>query len=130
MIIIPESKIQQEIVTDFNNNYCLKRHSPGLIIYSIPNGIPIPLQPKERARALDLLKKTGSLNGASDLIIQGVNGRVINVEVKSGTKQSPDQVKFQERVECLGGVYLLVYSLLDFQLKIEPYLKWLKNENN
>ena len=76
MIIIPEQKIQQECYNYFNNTYCLKHHSPRLLIHSVPNGIPIPISPKERARALDLLHKTRMVNGISDLIIHGVNGPV------------------------------------------------------
>jgi hypothetical protein len=129
MTIIPESKIQQEIVIYINNNFCLTKHEPRFIVYSVPNGIPIPIPPKERARALDLLHKTGMLNGVSDLIIQGINGRILNVEVKAETDQSPDQVKFQKRVEKLGGYYILVYSLDDFKRKFEQHIKWLKNEN-
>jgi hypothetical protein len=129
MTIIPESKIQQEIVIYVNNNYCLTKHEPQLIIYSVPNGIPIPMPPKERARALDLLHKTGMLNGVSDLIIQGVNGRILNIEVKAETNQSEAQIAFQKRVEKLGGYYILVYSLDDFKRKFEQHIKWLKNEN-
>lgn len=129
MNIIPESKIQQEIVIYFNNNYCLKHHKPQLIIYSVPNGIPVPIPINVRTRALGLLHKTGMLNGVSDLIIQGVNGRILNVEVKAETKQSPDQIKFQERVELLKGKYIVVYSLPDFQLKIKEHIKWLYYEN-
>lgn len=129
MTIIPESKIQQDIVIYFNNKYCLLKHNPRFLIYSVPNGIPIPIPPKERARALDLLHKTGMLNGVSDLIIQGVNGRILNVEVKAETDQSTDQIKFQKRVEQLNGRYILVYSLDDFKNKIQQHIKWLKNEN-
>lgn len=129
MTIIPESKIQQEIVNYFNNNYCLLKHEPRFLIYSVPNGIPIPIPQKARARALDLLHKTGMLNGVSDLIIQAVNGRILNVEVKAETKQSEDQEKFQKRVEQLNGRYILVYSLDDFKNKIQQHLNWLKNEN-
>lgn len=128
MRIIPESKIQQEIVMHFINEYCRPKHIPSLLIYSIPNGIPIPIPQKERSRALDLLKKIGSLNGASDLIIQGVNGRIVNVEVKAKTDQSNDQIVFQKKVEALGGVYILVYSLDDFKEKIQPHLQWLQNK--
>lgn len=128
MTIIPESKIQQEIVIYVNNNYCLIKHEPQLIIYSVPNGIPIPIPPKERARALDLLHKTGMLNGVSDLIIQGPNGRILNVEVKAETDQSEAQIKFQKRVEKLGGNYIVVRSLLDFQNQFKTKLLWLLNK--
>lgn len=126
MKIIPESKIQQEIVTYFNNTYCLKHHSPSLIIFSVPNGIPIPLPSNERARALDLLHKTGMKNGISDLIIQGMYGRIVNVEVKTETGiQSQAQKDMQSKVESLEGRYILVRSLPDFQQKIYKHIDWL-----
>lgn len=126
MIITPESKIQQECYIWFNNNFCLQKHEPRLIIHSVPNGIPIPIPPQERARALDLLHKTGMLNGVSDLMIHGVAGRCIWAECKtlSGV-QSEDQIKIEKRVKELGGVYLLFRSLDEFQTKINPYLDWL-----
>ena len=127
-IIKPESKIQQEIVIEVNNKYCLKHHNPQLIIYSIPNGITIPIPPKERARALDLLHKTGMLNGTSDLILQGANGRILNIEVKAETKQSPAQIDFQNKVENLGGRYILVYSKDDALIKINKNINWLLNK--
>jgi hypothetical protein len=130
MTIIPESKIQQEIFNYFNNTYCLKHHKPSLIIYSVPNGIPIPMPPKERARALDLLHKTGMVNGVSDLIIQGVNGKTLNVEVKTETGfQSTAQIEFQKKIEALGGVYIVVRSLTDFiaQLQKNNYIFALTN---
>ena len=119
--IIPESKIQQEIVTWFNNTYCLKHHTPRYLIYSIPNGIPVKLPPEIMARALDLLNKTGMLKGVSDLEIR-TDKLTINVEVKAETKQSPSQIEFQNRLEQLGGIYLIVYSLEDFKKQIERYL--------
>lgn len=123
---IPEQVIQQEIVTDFHNSYCLRNHDPSLIIFSVPNGIPIQLDPKERARALDLLKKTGMRNGISDLIIQGMYGRIVNVEVKTEEGvQSQDQINIQLKIEALGGVYILVRSLSDFQKKISLHIDWL-----
>jgi len=120
-IIIPESKIQQDIVTWFNNTYCLKHHKPRYLIYSIPNGIPVKLQPEIMARALDLLNKTGMLKGASDLEIR-TDKLTINVEVKAKTDQSTSQIEFQNRLEDLGGIYIIVYSLEDFKQKIKQYL--------
>lgn len=126
MIIIPESKIQQEAFTWFNNSYCLAKHEPRLIIHSVPNGIPIPIPPQERARALDLLHKTGMVNGVSDLIIHGVAGRCIWAECKTATGvQSEDQIKLEARVNKLGGVYILFRSLDEFKQKINPHLDWL-----
>lgn len=129
MIIIPESKIQQQAFTWFNNEYCLLKHSPRLIIHSVPNGIPIPIPPQERARALDLLHKTGMINGVSDLMIHGVSGRCIWAECKTSTGvQSDDQIKLEKRVNDLGGIYILFRSLEDFQKKISIHIQWLKEK--
>lgn len=126
MIIIPESKIQQEAFTWFNNSYCLTKHEPRLIIHSVPNGIPIPIPPQERARALDLLHKTGMLNGVSDLMIHGVDGRCVWAECKTVTGiQSEDQIKLEKRIIELGGVYILFRSLDEFKQKINPHIDWL-----
>lgn len=126
MIIIPEQKIQQECYNYFNNTYCLKHHSPRLLIHSVPNGIPIPISPKERARALDLLHKTGMVNGISDLIIHGVNGRCIMAECKTETGfQSNDQQDIQRRIQDLGGKYFVFRSLIDFKEKISRNIDWL-----
>ncbi len=126
MIIIPESKIQQEAFNYFNNTYCLKHHSPRLLIHSVPNGMPIPLPQKERARALDLLHKTGMVNGISDLIIHGVNGRCLMVECKTETgSQSPDQKEIEYRINQLNGRYFVFRSLIEFQQKISIHINWL-----
>ncbi len=126
MKIIPEQVIQQECFNWFNNTYCLKHHNPRLIIHSVPNGIPIPLEDKERARALDLLHKTGMVNGISDLIIHGVKGRCIMPECKTETgKQSDAQIEIEKRVIALQGHYFVFRNLIEFQTKISLYLDWL-----
>jgi len=126
MIIIPESKIQQESYNYFNNSYCLKHHEPRLLIHSVPNGIPIPIPQKERARALDLLHKTGMVNGISDLIIHGVNGRCLMAECKTETgSQSPDQKEIEYRIQELNGRYFVFRSLIEFQQKISIHINWL-----
>jgi len=123
MTITPESKIQQEAYNWFNNTYCLKHHKPSYIIHSVPNGIPIPIPQKERARALDLLKKTGMVNGVSDLIIHIENGKCIMAECKTDTGvQSDDQKEIERKIKALGGVYFVFRSLAEFQTKIKLYL--------
>lgn len=98
-----ESKIQQEIVIWFNNNYCLKHHDPREIIFSVPN------ENQQR------LISSGVLAGVSDLIFT-LRGKIYFCEVKRpGKLQRPKQIDFQERVEALGYEYFLVYSLADFQ---------------
>ena len=115
-----EAVIQQEIWMDFNNAY------PKLIIHSVPNGISFPLLPKEKARVLDALNKTGMTSGVADLIIHGKNGKCIMVEVKNSTNdQDPKQIKIQAKLEALGGIYLLVRSLQDFQNQISKHIEWL-----
>jgi len=128
MIITPESKIQQQCFDWFNNTYCLKHHKPRLIIHSVPNGIPIDMPAKERARALDLLRKMGMVNGISDLIIHGVNGRCIMPECKTATgSQSPEQKEIQKRVEDLGGIYFIFRNLESFKIEIQKHLVYLLN---
>ena len=123
MKIIPEQVIQQQAVMYFNNKYCLKHHNPSLIIFSVPNGIGVPCKLSDKIKALDLLNKTGQLSGASDLIIQGVGGFTINAECKTESGiQSEDQIKFQEKINKLGGVYFVFRSLEEFILKLEPHL--------
>jgi len=125
---IPEHVIQQQIYNWFNNEFCLKRHEPRLIIYSVPNGIPVPLPPKEMSRALDALNKIGMTKGISDLKIEGVFGRTISVEVKTEVeKQSEAQILIQERIEKLGGIYIVTRNLESFKAEIKKHLVYLMN---
>ena len=113
-----EAVIQQQIYIYFHNTY------RELIIHSVPNGIPI--NTKETPRMLDMLHKTGMVNGISDLIIHGKNGRCIMVEVKNSVGvQSEAQKKIQLKLQSIGGVYLLVRSLEDFKEKLSKNLDWL-----
>lgn len=121
---IPEQTIQQQAYNWFNNEYCLLRHSPRLLIHSVPNGLPI--QVKEQSRILDLLHKTGMVNGISDMIIHGVKSRCIMAECKTESgHQSEAQKSIQKRIDDLGGVYFVFRSLLDFQMQISNHLPWL-----
>ena len=123
---MPEQRIQQECFNWFNNAYCLQRHEPRLLIHSVPNGIPIPISSKEQARALDLLHKTGMVNGISDLIIHGVKGRCIMAEcITEIGRQSEAQLKIQRRMQDLGGVYFVFRNLESFQTAIAKHLPWL-----
>lgn len=123
---IPEQVIQQKCYIWFNNTYCLKKHNPRLLIHSVPNGVAIELPPKDKARVLDLLLKTGMVPGISDLIIHGVNSRCIMPECKKLTgKQSPEQIEIQSRIEALGGTSFVFRSLLEFQLEISKHINWL-----
>lgn len=126
MKIIPEQLIQQQAYTEFNNKYCLAFHSPRLIIHSVPNGISIPLPPKEKSRVLSSLKAQGMVNGISDLIIHGVKGRCVMAECKTETGvQSDAQVEIERRITELGGVYFVFRSVEEFWTKINPHIPWL-----
>jgi len=137
MIETPEAVIQQSIYQEFNNKYCLKHHNPSLIIYAVTNGFGINMDPKmpviwqkwvrnEIAKINQLHVKIGMLAGVSDLKIEGVFGRVLSVEVKTDIgKQSEAQIKMQNRVELLKGRYIVVRSLLDFNLQISNHIDWL-----
>lgn len=126
MKILPESKIQQQVYMEFNNTYCLAFNSPRLLIHSVPNGISMPIPNQEKARVLDQLKKTGMVNGISDLIIHGVNGRCIMAECKTETgTQSPAQIEIQSRIEALGGVYFVFHSIEEFRYNISLHIPWL-----
>ena len=121
---LPEQKIQQEAFNWFNNSYCLKKHEPRLLIHSVPNGLPIQI--KEQARILELLQKMGMVNGISDLIIHGVNGRCIMAECKTETgKKSTAQFEIENRIQKLKGVYFVFRSLPEFQTEIYKHLPWL-----
>jgi len=121
---IPEQTIQQSCYQWFNNTYCLLRHEPRLLIHSVPNGLPI--QVKEQARILDLLHKTGMVNGISDLIIHGVKGRCIMAECKTESgHQSEAQQNIQRRMQDLNGIYFVFRNLESFQEHISKHLPWL-----
>ena len=110
-----ESKVQQELVVWFRNNYQRKGIDKG-IIFSVPN---------ERAGGFMAMKDlllTGLLSGVSDLIVV-MKGKVIFVEVKNDIgRQSEKQVLFQKQVENLGFKYHLVRSLEDFKNIIKKEL--------
>ena len=107
-----ESKIQQEIVMWFRNNYCLKHHNPRNCIFSIPNE-------SEGKSEMMYKKAIGLFPGASDLIIL-LPKKCVFVEVKTEKgKQSERQIEFEKIVKDLGFAYLLVRSLDDFINKLQ-----------
>lgn len=50
---------------------------------------------------------TGAPTGAGDLSGLRSNGQRVEIEVKSGTKQSEDQKAWQAMIERFGGLYVL-----------------------
>lgn len=109
-----EDTTQQKIVIWFTNNYCLKTHNPRGLIFSIPNG------GMRNVREALKLKQTGTLAGASDLIVITPNGKLLFIEVKTDTgAQSDAQKEFEKRVNALGYEYHLVRSLEQFEILIK-----------
>lgn len=115
---ITEDYIQSQIILDFNNKYCLKHHNPRLLIFAVPNG------GSRNVLEAKKLKATGTLRGASDLIVN-FPGKSVYIEVKTSIGvQSDAQKDFQKRVEDLGMDYHIVRSLENFNEIIMPYLKY------
>ena len=115
---ITEDYIKSQIVLDFNNKYCLKHHNPRLMIFAVPNG------GSRNVIEAKKLKATGTLRGASDLIVN-FPGKSVYIEVKTDTGvQSDAQIDFQNRIEDLGMDYHIVRSVSDFYEKIMCYLKY------
>lgn len=116
-MIITEDYIQQEIVMWFTNNYCLKKHNPRAVIFSVPNG------GKRDGREAKKLKNTGLLKGTADLVIDTGN-KTVYCEVKTPTgSQSPEQIEFQQWVESLGRDYIMPRSLEEFKQLIQPIIE-------
>jgi len=108
MKTISENKIQQEIVLWYNNNFCLKHHSPRQCIFSVPNDSINAIETKRKVN-------TGLMAGVSDLIILH-NGECLFIEVKTlSGKQSEKQKYFEKIVSLQGFKYYLVRSLEDFK---------------
>jgi len=97
-----ESILQQQIVLFFRNEY--QMHGKGLI-FSVPN---------EATYKNKKYANTGVLNGVSDLVVV-LHQKVIFVELKTKTKQSDKQLKFQQQVENLKHEYHIVYTLEQFK---------------
>jgi hypothetical protein len=110
MITTLEHKIQTEIVSYFHNNFCLKHHSPRLVIFSVPNELA-----GNNKLAAGRAKTTGLKAGVSDLIVLLPNeARFYEVKNEIG-RQSEKQKEFQATVEALGFKYYLVRNLEEFK---------------
>ena len=130
-----EDQLQAKCVTWFNNNYCLKHHSPRSIIFSVPNsavsnvgfGILGKLRELKCSAAVlkavqfvisifgNKMKSTGVLSGVSDLII--IHRSIVyfcELKTEKGYL-SPSQHDFSARVTENGFQYKIFRSLLEFQ---------------
>ena len=103
-----ESKIQQEIVIWFRNNYCLKTSNLKCTIFSVPNE-------RNNKKEMMFMKATGLLSGVSDLICV-IPNKVLFIECKDEKgRQQPNQIEFEKTVTDLGLKYYLVRSLDEFK---------------
>ena len=107
-----ESRIQQEIVKHYRNNYCLAHHSPRCLIMSIPNDAA-------RTRATQYAQ-TGMYTGAADLLIMhwaaGGKLRTIFAETKTDKgRLDPAQVRFRDHVLSMGLEYYVLRSVEDLK---------------
>lgn len=101
-----EDQLQAQIITFYNNNYCLKNQNPRGIIFSVPNGGARNVIEAKK------FKSTGLLAGVSDLILILPNGKIIFLELKTETgKQSETQIDFEKRISELGHEYHICRSL-------------------
>lgn len=110
-----ENKIQSECFKWYNNTYCLKKHNPRGIMFSVANELA-----GANKIAMMQAKAMGLVAGVSDTIIIHKNREVLFCEFKNETgRQSDKQIDFQNRVELLGFEYKVVRSLKEFQLWIQ-----------
>lgn len=123
-----EESLQNKAVIWFNNNYCLKHHTPRLMLFTVPNeiamkvggillsiGVSNTIVDKVVAIVSSSMKSVGLLPGVSDTVIVG-NGRVFFVEFKLPTNyQQDNQKEFESRVTSLGHTYVVIKSLDQFQ---------------
>jgi hypothetical protein len=106
-----EAKLQQQIYQWFHNNYCLKDMENRGILFAIPNG------GTRNIREAMTLKATGTLKGASDLVVIFPNGKLCFVELKVEKGiQSPEQKDFEQRVTKAGYEYHLIRSFEQFEI--------------
>lgn len=135
-----EARIQQEALVWFNNNYCLQRHEPRLIMFSVPNelggevgGLLKRLGCSSRiinevvSYIIKKMTLIGLLKGACDTIVVLPNKTLyVEFKTKTGT-QSEAQKEFQSRIVSLGHCYHLVRSLEQFQSVVQSELTPSKN---
>jgi len=142
-MIQTESKIQQEALIWFNNNYCLTKHNPRCIMFSVPNELGgevggllkrlrVPTKAVNEVVGFIMRKmiNIGLRRGASDTIIV-LPSKTIYVEFKTpiGT-QSSDQLEFENIITGLDQDYHLVRSVEEFKTVIEFHYPIIKTNQS
>ena len=104
-----EDQLQQKIVMDFNNRFCLKNMKSRAIIFAVPNGGTRNIIEAKK------LKATGVLSGVSDLICITQKKEIFFLELKTQKGvQSDSQKEFEKRITDLGYKYVLIKSFEDY----------------
>lgn len=102
-----EAKIQQKIVMMVRSEF--QDH----IIFSVPN---------EGKNLKEQMSKiaTGLMSGVADLILLTPKGQTMFLEVKTPDgRQSPNQIKFENKVRSIGLFYIVVRNNEDVRNVIE-----------
>lgn len=123
-----ESYIQQQCLIWFNNNYCLKKHNPRCIMFSVPNevamkvrgalmynGISKKIVDKVVNPTINEMKNIGMKPGVSDTIVV-MPGVVLFLEFKTDDGvQSEEQKEFQSIISLLGYKYFIIRNEEEFK---------------
>ncbi len=111
-----ETQLQKSCVRWFRLQY--RRYKK--LLFAVPNG------GKRNAITASRLKAEGVVPGVSDLIFLYPNGiyPFLCIEMKYGNnEQSEHQKEWQEDVESVGGLYLVINSFDSFKTAINNYIR-------
>lgn len=114
---ISEDNIQAQAYRFFTNEYCMLKHTPRRLMFSVPNeiGAKLARSSKDAKRVYSQMQCTGLLEGVSDTIIVSDN-KVYFVEFKTMEGyQRASQKEFEKRVSDLGHTYVLIRSFEQFK---------------
>lgn len=110
----PEHDLQVRCVRWFRYRYPYL--SP--IFFAVPNG-----GHRTKATAA-MMKAEGERAGVADLILllPSLNGHSLNIEMKAGTSQSPQQRIYELYCRSSDNSYIICHSLSEFQKAVEQHL--------
>ena len=101
-----ESKIQQECVTWYTGDYCLKHMENRQMILAILN------------ENHQNMVGVGLLAGAPDLLLT-IKNHIVWCEMKKPKgKISPKQRKFEKRVKAMGFIHMYCFTFQEFKEKV------------
>ena len=110
----PESKLQIQCVT------WLKYQHPHLapLFFAVPNG------GSRDKREAAIMKAEGITAGVSDLILNIPGGAYtqLDIEMKSGSRQSDAQKRYQRYAQAVGIKYIICKTFESFKEEVTSYL--------